>query len=203
MDGFTNIIQSHLVVVDSAFFKAHKRYAALLVLPRWQDFLTTSSRPMQWARVMPREPMPRESSSNLDARCWTQHDVRSRDAYRKDLFIDCCSSARITWNTPFETGATEGVRRRSDLKRCQCALRSFCSSVFLLLLKLDCISGRSSKRCRRRSATSNIVTTKSTDWKKRWIGQVVIGEIKKRCLVMDPCRFGTMCWRPLCPCGHA
>ena len=140
MDGFTNIIQSHLVVVDSAFFKAHKRYAALLVLPRWQDFLTTSSRPMQWARVMPREPMPRESSSNLDARCWTQHDVRSRDAYRKDLFIDCCSSARITWNTPFETGATEGVRRRSDLKRCQCALRSFCSSVFLLLLKLDCIS---------------------------------------------------------------
>ena len=27
------------------FFKAHKRYAAHLVLPRWQDFLTTSSRP--------------------------------------------------------------------------------------------------------------------------------------------------------------
>ena len=26
---------------------------------------------------------------------------------------------------------------------------------------------------------------------------------KKRCLLMDPCRFGTMCWRPLCLYGHA
>ena len=36
---------------------------------------------------------------------------------------------------------------------------------------------RSSKRCRRRSAISNIVITESTNSTKRWIGQVVIGEI--------------------------